>query len=545
MINDGYLFSNIGIDSIGFHAPRYFVDIEDLAARRNVDPAKFRDGLMLKEMRLAEKDEDIISLGLKAGYNALSRGNISPKDIDAVFCGTETITYAVKSVSNIFAHMLGISDNCMTQDIYNACAGGTLAILNAIGLLENDIIKKALVISADISSYQIGSASEATQGSGAVAMVLSKNPRIATFGKRFGKISGNVNDFFRTAKEKDAKVFGHYSVDSFLSFQLGAYDDLVKQIGDFSADFYTFHAPFSKLPLKAMQHIILKRWAKHINNSLSLKRHKGHSLKSSIIRRIDHLLHDAAVLPEYIYLKLKEKGFSSEKLEEWAYTINTNLKGKVFPQLRVPMHFGNMYNAAVWAQIVYILENYARVNDTLYFGSYGSGATCISGLLKVKPQFKRIMRKGPKIDDFIRFKERKTIDEYEEIKSGCAQLNPRLGKIAEHELNDHRGFMLHFCDEGCIIPNIKGVNYCPKGHSGFHERFFPLFAVLDSNPINNTDLNNGYLAKGYVRVVGDVKRGTSLEYEIRRVECSEEGEDPATAGLLNWAPIYIAVQNIY
>ena len=132
MISDEYLFSNIGIDSIGFHAPRYYVDIEDLAARRNVDPAKFRDGLMLKEMRLAEKDEDIISLGLKAGYNALSRGNISPKDIDAVFCGTETITYAVKSVSNIFAHMLGISDNCMTQDIYNACAGGTLAILNAI-----------------------------------------------------------------------------------------------------------------------------------------------------------------------------------------------------------------------------------------------------------------------------------------------------------------------------------------------------------------------------------------------------------------------------
>jgi hypothetical protein len=48
-----------------------------------------------------------------------------------------------------------------------------------------------------------------------------------------------------------------------------------------------------------------------------------------------------------------------------------------------------------------------------------------------------------------------------------------------------------------------------------------------------------------VRVVGDAKRGSSLEYEIRRVECSEEGEDPATAGLLNWAPIYIAVENIY
>ena len=45
-------------------------------------------------------------MGLKAGYNALIRGNISPKNIEAVFIGTETMTYAVKSVSNIFAELL-------------------------------------------------------------------------------------------------------------------------------------------------------------------------------------------------------------------------------------------------------------------------------------------------------------------------------------------------------------------------------------------------------------------------------------------------------
>ena len=60
-------------------------------------------GLMIKEMRLPEVDEDIVSIGLKAGYHALLRGNIDPKEIDAIFVGTETITYAVKSVSNIFA----------------------------------------------------------------------------------------------------------------------------------------------------------------------------------------------------------------------------------------------------------------------------------------------------------------------------------------------------------------------------------------------------------------------------------------------------------
>jgi 3-hydroxy-3-methylglutaryl CoA synthase len=542
MISDDYLFTNIGIDSISFHAPRHFIDVRELAEERKVDPNKYKKGLMLKEMRLPEVDEDIISMGLKAAYSALLKGNINPKEIDGLFVGTETITYAVKSVSNIFAEMLGVSPNCMTQDIYNACAGGTLAILNAIALIEQGIINKALVISADVSSYKLGTPSEPTQGSGAIAFVISKNPRIATFSKKFGKVSGNVNDFYRPVNEVNAKVFGHYSVKTYLDFQLKAYDDLINNIGDFFADYYTFHAPFSKMPIKCMQHIIIKRWIKHINNLPKVNRS---NLKSSILKKIDHFLHDVVVLPEYIYLKLVEKGFSSGILENWAHWINANIKERVFPQLRVPMHFGNMYNAAVWSQILYILENYAHADDTIYFGSYGSGATCISGLLKVKRQFKKIVRKGPKINDYIKFKEKRSISEYELIKSGDIKVKPYLGRIIEHELNNKRGFTLYFCDKGCIIPNIEGLNYCPKGHSGFHERFFPLFAVLDSKPITYTNLQDlSYLKKGYVRVACNVKKGNSLEYEIRRIENKEE-KDFNAIGLLNWAPIYLPTQKIY
>ena len=543
MISNEYLFSEVGIDSMSFHAPRHFVDVAELALMRKVDPNKFKNGLLLKEMRLPEADEDIISIGLKAAYNALSRGNINPKEIDAVFVGTETITYAVKSVSNIFGDMLGISKNALTQDIYNACAGGTLAVLNAIGLIEKEIINKALVISADISSYKLGTPSEATQGSGAIAFVISKNPRIATFSKKFGKISGDINDFYRPANEINAKVFGHYSVDAYLNFQLGAYDDLINQIGDFYADYYTFHAPFSKLPIKAMQNIILKRWIKNINNLPKINRK---DLKSSLLKKIDHFLHDVVFLPEYIYLKLQEKGFSSERLENWAHWVTSNVKDKVFPQLRVPMHFGNMYNAAVWAQIQYIFENYAQVNDTIYFGSYGSGATCISGLLKVTPQFKSVIKYGPKINDYIKFKERTSVKEYELIKSGHVEVNSLLGRITEHKLNEDRGFTLRFCDEGCIIPNSEGLNYCPKGHSGCHERFFPLFATLDSKPIIYSKPNDlSYLNKGLVRVAWNVRKGNSLEYEVRRVAENKDELDYNAIGLLNWAPVYIPIAKIY
>jgi len=538
MLSNDHLFSKIGIDSIGFHAPRHFVKLEELALERKVDPAKYAKGLLSKEMRVVDIDEDIISLGLKAGYNALQRGNIPTKSIDALFVGTETEVYAAKSISNIFAEMLNISPNAMTQDVYNACAGGTMAIINAIAMIEKEIINKALVISADISRYHLGSPGEPTQGSGAIGLVISKNPRIAAFSHKFGRISGNVNDFFRPANEKNAQAFGSYSQSTYIDFQMKAYDDLISSIGDFHADFYTFHAPFSKLPLKIMQQIILKRWIKHISD---LPKFEKHHYRSGILKKIDSFLHDVTVLPEYLYLKLNEKGFSSSSLERLSNWVNTNIKARVLPQLRVPMHFGNMYNAALWAQILYLIENHAHVNDIIYFGSYGSGATCISGLLKIQEHFEETVKSRPNINDFIHLKKKKSVLEYELTKNG--DMNPIIlvGKITEHELNNKRGFTLHFCDEGCLIPNISGLNHCPKGHSGFHKRFFPLFAKLTSEPMAHEEFDDlKYLRKGLVRVAGNVSKGNSLEYEIRRVETQNE-QNADAKGLLNWSPIYISV----
>jgi hydroxymethylglutaryl-CoA synthase len=536
MIGKDYLFSDVGIDAIGFSAPRYYVDIGELAKKRDVDPAKYRKGLLLKEMRVSDVDEDIISIGLKAGYNALERGNINPREIDAIFVGTETMTYAVKSVANIFAQLLDVSTSCLTQDVYNACAGGTLAVLNAIGLIERGVINKALVISADISSYPLKSPSEPTQGSGAVGLVISKYPRVARFGKAFGKVSGNVNDFWRAPGDKNAHVFGHYSLESYLQLQLEAYDNLIDNMGEnFYADYYAFHAPFSKMPLKCIRNIIEKRWVYNLGDLLNIG--KGTSLTDKLFNTFDSFLQDISVLPEYIYLNLKERGLSSSKLEKLSNFVVSNVKQRVLPHLSVPMHFGNMYNAALWSQIQYILENCVKENDTIYFGSYGSGATAIAGLLKVCKGFRDIMDRSPTIEDFISYKEKRSIEEYEKIKKGKVKPTRYIARVTELEdLNGDRGFTLHFCDEGCIIPNIDSVNHCPQGHPGFHERRFPLYARLASEPqpINSKDYS--YLKDGLVRVEKGVKKDDILEYNVRRVEL--QNNDLVEQGLLNWSPYY-------
>ncbi|MHA1343676.1 MAG: hydroxymethylglutaryl-CoA synthase, partial [Promethearchaeota archaeon] len=420
-------------------------------------------------------------------------------------------------------------------------AVGTLAIINAIALIEKGVINKALVINADISSYKLGSPSEVTQGSGAVAFVISKNPRVFSFSKKFGKVSGNINDFFRSANEKNAEVYGHYSVNSYLNLQLMAYDDLTRQIGDFYADYYVFHAPFSKLPLKCIQQIILKRWLNNIHNILKKKKNQ---LKATIKKKIDSFLQNASLVPNFILAKLKEKGYSLPYINKITNWISKLVKTKVLPQLKVPMHFGNMYSASVWAQILYILENHADPNETIYFGSYGSGATCISGLLKIKENFLSVINKGPTINDYISNKIRMSVEEYELARTQLVKPMIYLGKIVEHQENNHKGFTLHFCDKGCFIPNIEGLNYCPKGHKGFHEKFFPYYAVLKSTPKLAYIKDLSFLNNGLVRIAPYAKKGNTLEYEIRRIELRDV-EISETTGLLNWTPMYIPVRNIY
>jgi len=537
MLKSNPLFGNVGIDSIGFYAPRYYIDLMELSEKRNIDPNKLKFGLMLKELRTPDIGEDIVSMGLKAAYNALIKGNINPKKIDAIFVGTETITYAVKSVSNILAELLGISINSITQDVYNACAAATLALLNATSLIQNGIIKRALIIGADISYYEIGSSGEPTQGAGAVALIISKNPRIAIFSKKFGKISGNIDDFFRPPGVKEAQVFGKYSVNSYLNFQLGAYDDLVKNIGNFSANFYVFHAPYSKLPIKCMQQIILKRWNNNINDLLKIKTYD--SIKS-IQKKIENIIQDIGIIPEFIVNKLKKYNMSTDYIEKIKDKIYLIIKNRVLPQLKVPMHFGNMYSASVWSQIIYILENFAKANDIIYFGSYGSGATCISGLLKVVPGFESIVQKEPKLDFYLKNKIRRKVSEYEKLRMGQYKEVITIGKIKKYKDNNNRGFYLNFCDKGCIIPSIKGLNYCPKGHSGFYRKFFPLIAELVSEPIEIDANDLSFIKEDMVRILGHPKIGDLLEFDLRRVKVPES-ENSEVKGLILWTPTYIPI----
>ncbi|MHA1791448.1 MAG: hydroxymethylglutaryl-CoA synthase family protein [Promethearchaeota archaeon] len=536
MIDDNF-YLDVGIDAVGFYAPKNRLLLKDLAKKRGIDPAKFKYGLLAEEIAVPDYGEDAVSMAMMAANNAFSRGNIDPKEIEAIFVGSESLPYAVKSIASILSVFLGVNENSFTGDTLHACAGATIGILNAIGLINTGIINKALVIGTDISKYPIGSPGEPTQGAGAVAIVISKDPRIARIGSKFGKVSGHVNDFFRTLYSENAEVFGHYSTNAYLHFVLKTYDDFKKQAGPFLADYYVFHAPFGKMPIKSFQKIMFERW---INNpekrKLMVEKYKNRQFTRE---EKDFILSGKEELHLKTVEMLRNSGFSDDEILRFNYFYKDWFTKKMLPCLDVPMRFGNMYSASLWAQIVHLMETRVKEGDQIYFTSYGSGATAISGIFKMVPGFRKYLSKGPFVLDFIRKKSPIPLEYYEMYKRNLLPANVSIGTITAAPENT-RGIKICHCSEGCILPQHQELAYCPKGHEGSYERWYPLIAEVEDILDKEVDVSQKSYSPDTVYIMGDVRPGEKVELVVRRLKVDED-PDVQGYGLIHWFPVYVSL----
>ncbi|MHA1368612.1 MAG: hydroxymethylglutaryl-CoA synthase family protein [Promethearchaeota archaeon] len=537
---DDSFWLNVGLDSIGFYAPRYRLSLNDLAKKRGIDPNKFEYGLLAKEFAVPDYGEDSISMAIMAARNCLARGNEDPKTIDAIFVGTESLPYAVKPIASILSGFLNVKENTFTGDTLHACAGATLGLLNAVGLVNSNIINKALVIGTDISRYPLESPGEPTQGAGAVAMIITKNPRIAKIGSKFGKVSGHVNDFFRTLYSENAEVFGKYSTISYLKFVLKAYDDFKSYVGPFLADYYVFHAPFGKMPMKSFQKIIFERW---LNNpekrKLMIEKYRDRHFSR---KEKDIILSGKEELVKKTIEDLRSKGFSDDDICKLNYFFKDWLKQKLLPCLDVPIRFGNMYSASLWAQLIHIIETRVKEGDEIYFTSYGSGATAISGMFKIQPGFKKYVQKGPFVMDYIRKKSKIPIEHYELYKRNLLNVNIHLCELQEDPDNKN-GMTIYLCNHGCVLPNQEGIALgCTKGHKGVWKKWYPDKATIKRVVKTNIEPDQYLCDLNSYITFGDVKPGMLVELSVRRLKVDDE-PDKQGYGLIHWHPVYVPVNN--
>ena len=246
---------NIGIDKIGFAAPDYVLDLADLAHARNVDPNKFKIGLLQSEMAVTPVTQDIVSLGAKAAEAILTEED--KQTIDMVIVGTESSVDQSKAAAVTIHGLLGIQPFARSIEMKEACYGATAGLSLAKSHISLFPESKVLVIASDIAKYGVASGGEPTQGAGAVAMLVTANPRILVLNNDNVCQTRDIYDFWRPNYDKYPRVDGKFSTEQYTDCLTTTFDYYGQKTGKTLKDFAAMclHIPFSKQGLKGLQAI--------------------------------------------------------------------------------------------------------------------------------------------------------------------------------------------------------------------------------------------------------------------------------------------------
>jgi len=245
----------VGIDTISFYTSHYALDLEALAKARGIDTDKFHIGLGQHRMGVVAPSEDIVTLAANAAMRAIR--HIDPNSIEMLLFATESGIDQSKSAGIYVHHLLGLSERCRVIELKQACYSATLALQLALPFLRQHPDKKVLLIASDVARYGLGTPGESSQGCGAVAMVLSANPRIIAFEPEYGVVTENVMDFWRPNYSEEAFVEGKYSSKLYLTMLEKSWQQYHAWSGRHfhDHDYYCYHTPVPRLVEKAHQHL--------------------------------------------------------------------------------------------------------------------------------------------------------------------------------------------------------------------------------------------------------------------------------------------------
>ena len=293
---------NIGIDKIGFYTPPFALSMEDLAVERGVEPAKYTVGIGQSTMAVAPVTQDIVTMGANAAIGILDEAD--KEAIDMILVGTETGIDQSKSAAVYIQNLLGLSNRVRSVELKHACYGATAALQLAKGHIALNPASKVLVIASDIAKYGLKSGGEPTQGAGAVAMIVSAEPRLLRLEDETSLFTDDVMDFWRPNYEAYPMVDGKFSNEQYMRFFAEVWNDYASQTGATFADLEAicFHLPYTKMGLKAFKPFLealpeeQERLTTRYQESTAYNRHVGNIYTGSLFLSFISLIETSSVL---------------------------------------------------------------------------------------------------------------------------------------------------------------------------------------------------------------------------------------------------------
>lgn len=270
---------NIGIDKIGFATSKYKLNMDDLAQSRQIDPNKYKEGLILNAISISPITEDIVTLGATAAREFLTEDDCQA--IDMVIVATESGIDQSKAAAVYLHHLLGIQPFARSIEMKEACYSATAALDYAKLHIQRNPKSKVLVVASDIAKYGIESAGEPTQGAGSIAMLITNEPRIAIINDEIVAQTRDIMDFWRPNYSTTPYVNGIYSTKQYLDMLTSTWTEFQKRydatLSDFSA--FCFHLPFPKLAVKGLKKILKKEVSTEVTDRI--QENFQHSIKYS------------------------------------------------------------------------------------------------------------------------------------------------------------------------------------------------------------------------------------------------------------------------
>jgi len=368
--------TDVGVSDMAIYIPPFYIPHRELAAARGVPWEKYQIGLGNHKMSILPNWEDAVTMAANAGAQLLNKTGTDPQEILQLVVCTESGVDHSKPVASFVQGLLKIGSRCRVYEIKHACYGGTAGIVHSIDWIarNHSLPKKALVIMTDIALYGFGSAGEPTQGAGAVALLVEKDPLLCSIDTSVnGVFSKDVFDFWRPTGHRFPVVDGKYSIACYLSALEGAVSHLRSNLSLpkerlFEAiDYLVYHMPFTNMARKAHRHLV----------------------------------------------DLEYKALDPQDREQ---LFTETFKAKVEPGLLGAREVGNIYTGSVYMGLVSLLEaeRQRAAGKQVGIFSYGSGCGAEFFVCRMKPEITEIIE-GLRFQEQLDRRKRITFEQYVQI----------------------------------------------------------------------------------------------------------------------------------
>ena len=167
---------NAGILGTGFYVPEKIMTNADLEKIVETSDEWIVERTGIKERRIAEDNQPMSDLAMKAAQNALADADVAAEDLDLIIVATLTSDRIIPSTAWMIQNLLG-AKHAAAFDLSAACSGFAYAASVAAQFIETGAYKKALVIGAETLSKYINWEDRNTCvlfGDGAGAAVLGQ-----------------------------------------------------------------------------------------------------------------------------------------------------------------------------------------------------------------------------------------------------------------------------------------------------------------------------------------------------------------------------------